>query len=263
MKKLFYFLSIALCAVVLISCDSSSSKIQKAAENFGTGEKNFFDSYGLKTSGEYVAGRVVFAEDRKYDKGWGVYLELDNGKSLIIDSNEEYKCYPFTFVTEDEKKLHRGEQNVYDAVTVKSLYVEAIVNDGVSYFFVYYDYEAQKAATDFMKSGSKTKVGESSLNINDYKKSKIYGSPRSSGKASVVEAVLYRGAESYTSYYLSDGNVITITDAMQSVFSSSTRDYKKNIKKDDVISYVLSNMDGESIKDGSDIFTNTLDYVIE
>ncbi|MFV0627091.1 MAG: hypothetical protein ACK5N8_07070 [Alphaproteobacteria bacterium] len=256
--KIFVTAIFAVAMSLILSGCSTSSKIQKAAENFGTGEKNFFESYGLKTSGSYVAGRVVFAERKSIGDEYGTYVELDNGKKFTMLRNEDGTS-PIVFLTEETKKLNRDAKNPFDAQTVKELYIEAIVENDISRNYVAYNYEGYKKASNFLKNGEKNKTGESSLDISNYKKRPEAGSAKTSGKSKIVESVLYlRGSKTFTCYYLEDGKVLTLSDASKQNFLDKG---KKALSTGKEVSYVLSNMDGKRVE--RDPFTNVLDYVIE
>ena len=256
--KIFVAATLAVTMSFLTGC-GTTSKLQKAAENFGYG-KTFFESYNINTDGTYIAGRIVFAERKIFNDNYAVKIKLDNGKTFMIARDEVYNSSPILFLTEESKPLHRDEPNTYDAETVKDLYVEAIVNDGISHLFVYYNYADHQRAQAFLKKGTKPETKESSLDIKDekYRKVKGYVGAKQAGKRSVVEIVNYFGVSNFSCYYMRDGNVLSLRVSTQEIFVEHGRQL---IQKGNTLSYILSDMDGIEATDNP--YTNIIDYKVE
>ncbi len=256
--KIFVTALVAVAMSFLTGC-GTTGKLQKAPQDFGSG-KNFFEAYGIKTEGTYVSGRIISAEDLIFEGNYTIRVRLENGEEFMLANDGIYKCYSFSYIgTEEARKLHQGEPGYYDAETVKTLYVEAIVLEGISNQFVYCNYDDHQRALDFMKNGAKTKTEKSSLEISDYKKNEIFGNPTKVGKSKVLELVEYFGPGKFTNYYLSDGTVLTLSLAAKEYFCDRSR---KSIEKGDVVSYVLSDMTGSNTREYNP-YTNTLDYMVE
>ena len=98
MYLLFVFLSFTGC-----KNPEESKLLQTAAQNFASGDKNFFESYGLETDGTFVSGRVVYIENsRKVGTDSGTYVELDSGDKFVMMYNEELNIIYPRYVTHFE-----------------------------------------------------------------------------------------------------------------------------------------------------------------